>query len=209
MKSAVDKAHYHKLENHFVRTTVQWHTDAGKKSPMPGKPSWLLHIPEIVEQLEAFDVPVVDRAVVERLFGLRRRQAIELLHRFGGYQAGKTFLIERHHLIEQLAQLARSEEFQSEIVRKERLDQAIDRLRRDRVALQVKIPVQPDVWGRRMATLAAGIRLEAGRLQVDFDSSEDLLAKLFELAQTAANDFNRFCAAAEPVEASKASGGER
>lgn len=176
---------------------------------MPAKPAWLLRIPEIVEQLEAFGVPVVDRAIVERLFGLHRRQAIELLHRFGGYQAGKTFLIERHHLIEQLAQLAKSEEFQSEIVRKERLDQAIDQLRRDRMALQVKIPVPPDVWGRRMATLPLGIRLEAGRLQVDFESSEELLAKLFELAQVAKNDYDRFCAAAEPVEACKASGSQR
>jgi len=30
---------------------------------------------EIVTTLESFDVPVVDRAVIERLFGLRRRRA--------------------------------------------------------------------------------------------------------------------------------------
>src|SRR5689334_12786005 len=57
---------------------------------MPAKPAWLLHLSEIIEQLEAFDVPVVDRGIVERVFGLRRRRAIELLHRFGGYQAGRT-----------------------------------------------------------------------------------------------------------------------
>ena len=57
---------------------------------MPAKPAWLLKIPEIVTMLESFGVPVVDRAIIERLFGLRRRQAIELLHRLGGYQTGKT-----------------------------------------------------------------------------------------------------------------------
>jgi len=62
---------------------------------MPAKALWLLQIPEIVSLLETFDVPVVDRAIIERLFGLRRRQAIELLHRFGGYQAGRTFLVDR------------------------------------------------------------------------------------------------------------------
>ena len=51
---------------------------------MPAKAMWLLQIPEILSQLETFDVPVVDRAIVERLFGLRRRRAIELMHRFGG-----------------------------------------------------------------------------------------------------------------------------
>ena len=67
---------------------------------MPAKPAWLLHIPEIVTMLESFEVPVVDRASIERLFGLRRRRAIELLHHFGGYQAGRTFLIDRRSLIE-------------------------------------------------------------------------------------------------------------
>jgi hypothetical protein len=55
---------------------------------MPAKTLWLLHIQEIVSQLETFDAPVVDRAIIERLSGMRRRQAIELLHRFGGYQTG-------------------------------------------------------------------------------------------------------------------------
>lgn len=62
---------------------------------MPAKALWLLHVPGIVSQLETFDVPVVDRAIVEHLFGLQRRQAIELLHRFGGYRAGWTFLVDR------------------------------------------------------------------------------------------------------------------
>ena len=41
---------------------------------MPAKALWLLQIPEIVSLLKTFDVPVVDRAIIERLFGLRRRR---------------------------------------------------------------------------------------------------------------------------------------
>ena len=81
---------------------------------MPAKALWLLQIPEIVSLLETFDVPVVDRAIIERLFGLRRRRAIELLHRFGGFQAGRTFLVDRRLLIEHLRRLAEGEEFQRE-----------------------------------------------------------------------------------------------
>ena len=44
--------------------------------------------PEIVSLLETFDVPVVDRAIVERMSGLGRRQAIELLHRLGSANRG-------------------------------------------------------------------------------------------------------------------------
>ena len=117
---------------------------------MAAKAAWLLHIPEIVSQLETFSVPVVDRAIIEHLFGLRRRQAIELLHRFGGYQAGRTFLVNRRLLIEQLRRLADREEFQQENRGKERLDHVVGQLRRDQTPARVKIPIQPDVFSRKL-----------------------------------------------------------
>jgi hypothetical protein len=149
--------------------------------------------------LETFNVPVVDRATVERLFGLRRRRAIELLHRFGGYQAGRTFLVDRRVLIDHLRRVAEGEDFQMERRRKERLDQAVDQLRRNLAAARVRIPVQPDVRGRKIAGLSAGVALEAGHLHIQFSDTEDLLSKLYELSQAASNDFDRFRAAAEPI----------
>ena len=166
---------------------------------MPAKALWLLHIPEIIAMLEAFDVPVVDRAIIERLFGLRRRRAIELLHRFGGYQAGRTFLVDRRLLIEHLRRLAEGEEFQLESRRKERLDQAVDQLRRQRVAQSVRIPVQADVVSRKIATLSEEIVLQPGHLHIEFSGTEDLLAKLYQLSQAASNDFGLFRAATESV----------
>ena len=50
---------------------------------MPTKKTWLLRLTEIREELTAMQVPVVDRAIFERLFGVRRRRAIQLLHFFG------------------------------------------------------------------------------------------------------------------------------
>jgi hypothetical protein len=167
---------------------------------MPAKALWLLQIPEIVALLETFDVPVVDRAIIERLFGLRRRRAIELLHRFGGYQAGRTFLVDRRLLIEHLRRLADGEELQRETRRRERLGQTVDQLRRRQAATCVKVTVQPDVFSRKMADLFPGVALEAGHLHIAFSGTEDLLRKLFELSQAASNDFDRFRAAAEPVE---------
>ncbi len=167
---------------------------------MPAKAPWLLQIPDIISMLEAFDVPVVDRAIIERLFGLRRRRAIELLHRFGGYQAGRTFLIDRCLLIEHLRRMAGGDEFQQESQRKECLDDAVDQLRRSHTAARVKIFVQPDVFSRKLADLSPGVALEAGHLHIAFSGAEDLLSKLFELSQAASNDFDRFRAAAEPIE---------
>ena len=166
---------------------------------MPAKAAWLLKIPEIVSLLESFVVPVVDRAIIERLFGLRRRRAIEFLHRFGGYQAGRTFLIDRKILIEQLQRLAEGDEFQVESQRKERLDDQIDQLRRNQAAKRVRIPVEPVVLSRTVAGLSAGVALAPGHLHITFTGTEDLLFKLYELSQVASNDFDRFRAVAEPV----------
>lgn len=69
---------------------------------MPAKSEWLLRLPEIRAELERLDVSVVDRAGIERIFGLKRRRAIELMHQFGGYQTGRTFLLERARLLEAL-----------------------------------------------------------------------------------------------------------
>jgi hypothetical protein len=171
---------------------------------MPAKALWLLHIPEIIAMLEMFDVPVVDRAIIERLFGLRRRRAIELLHRFGGYKAGRTFLVDRHLLIEHLRRLADGEEFQQERQRKERLGHTVDQLRRHQTAARVKISVQPDGFSRKLAELSAGVALGPGHLHIEFSGTEDLLSKLYELSQAASNDFDRFRAAAEPIESRSA-----
>lgn len=167
---------------------------------MPAKALWLLQIPEIASQLETFDVPVVDRSIIERLFGLRRRRAIELLHRFDGYQAGRTFLIDRRLLIEHLRRLAEGEEFQAESQRKERLSEAVGQLHRYRMASRVKIPVRTDALGEVDTGLADGIGLEPGHLHISFHGTEDLLSKLYALSQAAAKDFDRFRAAAEPVD---------
>jgi hypothetical protein len=70
---------------------------------MPAKAEWLLRLPEIRAALERFDAPVVDRSVIEELFGLRRRRAIVLMHQLGGYQAGRTFLVDRLRLLGRLA----------------------------------------------------------------------------------------------------------
>ncbi len=164
---------------------------------MPAKAPWLLMIPAIIEQLEACDFPVLDRASIERLFRLRRRRAIELMHGFGGYQAGRTFLIDRRQLIERLRGLAEGQDFLAEARRKERLAEKIDQMRRQHAGASVRIAVAPDAWSRKMEGLAPGVELQPGHLHVQFAGAEDLLAKLFELSQAAANDFDRFRETAE------------
>ena len=70
---------------------------------MPAQPSWHLRVPEIRAALASpASPPFLDRPAIEKLFGLRRRQAIRILTACGGYQVGKTFLISRDALLSYL-----------------------------------------------------------------------------------------------------------
>jgi len=135
---------------------------------------------------------VIDRAVIQSVFGLRRRQAVELMHRFGGYQAGHAFLIERTRLISELDKIATSGEFHQEEVRHEKLTAALAKFQRARRAREIRIDVPSEVFDTRMSMLPNAVHLEPGKLEVEFSDCEDLLGKLFTLAQVAINDFDGF-----------------
>ncbi len=159
---------------------------------MPAKSSWLLHISEIRSLLVDSSLPVVDRAVVQKVFGLGRRQAIELMHRFGGYQAGRTFLIERSKLITELDAIAASPEYQMESARREKLASAVDEIGSAQRAQAIRIPVKTASRATRVSTLPAAVQLKPGRLEIEFSGCGDLLAKLYSLALAAAGDYEDF-----------------
>lgn len=155
---------------------------------MPAKPQWLLKIPSLLEQLRALDAPVVDRSVCERVFGVRRRRAVELMHSFAGYQSGNTVLLDRLELIRQLEDLEASPEFAYERRRKARLAENLEKLQRYRAAASVQIPVLPVCE----ATLPDGVVLEHDRMIVEFTGVEQLLGRLYAVARVAAGNFEAF-----------------
>lgn len=158
---------------------------------LAAKSNWLLQIPEILDRLASLEIPVVDRTIMERLFGVKRREAINLLHRFGGYRSGNTFLAGRLGLIRQLQLLQDSPEFSEEHHRRTKLSQELDQTRCDYAAARILLPVTRGVANFR-TTLPEGVHLQPSRLQVDFSGAEDLLTKLYAIAQSAARDYERF-----------------
>jgi len=161
---------------------------------MPAKPQWLCDIPAILEQLRLLDLPVIDRAGCERIFGVRRRRAVNLMHVFGGYRSGNTILLDRAALIQQLEALTLRPEMERERRRKERLSEKLDSLRRYRAAAAVRIPVVPVP----RHALPAGVSFSHGKMIVSFAGGvEELLGTLYALSQAAATDFDVFRAAVE------------
>lgn len=165
---------------------------------MPPTPNWLARIAQIVQQLTVLECPVVDRAVCERLFGVKRRRAIELMQQFGGYRSGNTILLDRVGLLQKIRELETSPEAIREFERKQRISDKLDELHRLQAAKRVKIRTT----GRAPMTLAhldPDVSLKPGMLAISFQAPEDLFSKLFELSQVAANDCNVFSMARRHV----------
>jgi len=160
---------------------------------MPDQPSWIEHIPKILEALESPQAPpFLDRPAVEMLFGVRRRQAIQLLGHFGGYQVGKTFLVPREAVVGFLRDPRRRIAAELEKGRFERVSSALGKARQELHQRRIPIAVPPEVLRLEISGLPEGICLEAGRLTVRFEKPMDLLQKLFALSQALANDFEAF-----------------
>ena len=132
---------------------------------------------------------MVDRAGVEKLFGVSPRTAVRMMNRFGGYQTGKTFLIGREDLIDALECLQADETFGQELRRRRRVSEDLDRTRENLKARQVKLPVSAVADPARASSLPSGMRVvRPGVLEVEFASAEDLLGRLWELVQMAGRD---------------------
>ncbi len=167
---------------------------------MPAKCRWLINIPAIIERLSQMDIPVIDRMIFERVFEVRRRRAIDLMKRFGGgFECGNAGFLDRLKVIDQLRKLAAGDELERELQRKEHLGKRIDEASRYRSAAGVRIPISPQAMDRSFPVLPDGVCLSGGKLVAEYTTAEQLLQRLFEVAQAAANNFDAF---REAVEAS-------
>jgi hypothetical protein len=161
---------------------------------MPKLPGWYLSVPAILQQLRSPDAPpFLDRPAVEKLFSIRRRQAIRVLAAASGYQVGKTFVVERQAVVEFLEGMESSGVAPKARARKRRVAAALNEVANHAAAQRVQVHTAPDVLRRQPGSLPSAIELVApGKLQISYGGAEDLLAKIVELAAAAANDFPAF-----------------
>lgn len=155
---------------------------------MPRQPQWFQHIPAALRTLRDFPAPVVDRAALEKLLHISRRDAIRLLHRFGGLQAGKTFLIGRDELAHALETIAAGEPYGFEARRRARVADVVVRAAEETKARAVRLDLRVPVTGR----LPEAVRLGRGELHVTFTTAEELLGHLYGIVQVAMGDFDAF-----------------
>ena len=161
---------------------------------MPKLPGWYLSVPAILRQLRRPGAPpFLDRPAIEKLFSVRRRQAIRLLASASGYQVGKTFVVDRQALVEFLEGVETSGAAPEARARKQRVAAVLSEVANHAAAQRVRVSTDADVLRRHPSNLPSAIELVApGTLQISYRGAEDLLAKIVELAAAATNDFPAF-----------------
>ncbi len=156
---------------------------------MPSEPSWLDRVHVIAKELDAPGPPLLDRPCIERLFRVKRRQAIRIMEKLGGYQSGKTYQVWRDELRRRLDELAQTKPAQLARERKARAAEDMDRVEKEKAARLTELPDTCDVEKRRPLDLPPTIRLVApGELKIAFLNLEDLLAQMTQFTAAVLND---------------------
>lgn len=146
---------------------------------MPTNPEWLIRLPEIVAGLRILTVATIDRSMMQWIFRLKRRHAIELMHQFGSYRSGRGFLLDRSNLISVLEDLQGHPRFRWEQYRRGAFVHNLDDFQRSMP------PAGASTLGRNLDfALPEGVRVIGRQLVVDFNSVEDLYAKLLAVLQS-------------------------
>src|SRR5664280_1972220 len=109
-----------------------------------------------------------------------------------GYQAGRTFLLDRARLLEALKSLESREDYTAEKRRRERLRDVVEASREHLILTRVQIPVRAAAVRPSLDRLAPGVLLLPGILSIEFRHPIELLEKLYGLAQALTHDFEKF-----------------
>ena len=155
---------------------------------MPAPPRWLLAVPDAIRQVEALDRDLLTRRDVERLFGVSRARAAQLMRTFGAELVGAARVLRRTEFLRQLRKYQARAAFRGEEQRRARL---VSELRTARLTgIRVAVPVE--ALEARLERLPEGVSVAPGRIEVRFASAKEAVGKLYALAQTLVSDFERF-----------------
>ncbi len=148
---------------------------------MPDKPTYLHKLDTILAEARSpKPIPFFRRRDIEALFGLKKRQAVTLMHRIGAVRVSSELAIPQRDLVLWLEKLRSSPATEREARRYEKVIGRIIELKAETAARAIKIAL-PE--GPLAAEIPAGVSLEPGLLSVSFEDGPQLLQKLFLLAR--------------------------
>ena len=148
---------------------------------MPDNPTYIHKLAEILAEARTpKPIPFFRRRDIEALFGLKKRQAVNLMHRIGAIRVSRELAVDKRDLIAWLKQMIEDPSVAAEWQRHERVIDRIVELKAETAARAVKI-VLPDP--KPSVELPDGVSLQPGLLTISFESDQELLERLFLLAR--------------------------
>lgn len=163
-------------------------------SYVPDKPIWFNRLDEILARLSAPDYPSAtstwcQRHHIEKLLGVGRRRAQQILGACATSRAGRSLLVERETLRAYLSALAAEGEAEYAQMRFQRLQKRFASWNQE---YSQKPPVFVEAPARIQLTsldsLPPGVELGPQDLRIRFENRQDLLQKLLALALALGKD---------------------
>ena len=156
---------------------------------MPDKPSYIHRLTSILAEAKTpKPIPFFRRCDMEALFGLKRRQAINLMHEIGAVRVSSEIAVPQTDLVAWLERKAVDPAGAREIRRQERVIGRIVELKAETAARAVKIVLAA---ATPSLDLPDGVYFAPGELRVRFTNGRELLERLFGLARALAADPSR------------------
>lgn len=151
---------------------------------MPHNPSYIHKLAGILAEAQApKPIPFFRRRDIEALFGLKKRQAVNLMHHIGAIRVSRELAVDKRDLVAWLEQMLSDPSVAIEQRRQERVIDRIVELKAETAARAIKI-VLPDP--KPSGELPDGVSLQPGLLTVSFENDQQLLERLFLLARVLA-----------------------
>lgn len=108
-------------------------------------------------------------------------------------RVGTNGLAAKDLFIAYLRRMAEGDKGYYEIERRRKVAQFIGGLRKERIERpRLMIEAPQEIVNQEFDSLPAGVRLEPGRIAIEFGEPQEALAKLLSLAMAISNDFERF-----------------
>jgi hypothetical protein len=151
---------------------------------MPDNPSYIHKLAGILAEARApKPIPFFRRRDIEALFGLKKRQAVNLMHRIGAIRVSRELAVEKRDLLRWLEQMIEDPSVAIEQHRHERVIDRIVELKAETAARAVKIVLADP---KPSMELPEGVSLQPGLLTISFETDQQLLERLFMLARVLA-----------------------
>lgn len=151
---------------------------------MPDNPTYIYKLEGILAEARSpKPIPFFRRRDIEALFGLKKRQAVNLMHRIGAVRVSRELAVEQRDLVRWLEGMMSNPSAAVEQRRRQAVIERIVEFKAETAARRIRI-VLPD--RKPPVDLPEGVSLQPGLLTVFFDNEQQLLERLFLLARVLA-----------------------